>query len=85
MNEDIGKLDDPTSFKEAISSKNSSKWLQAMEDELKSMSQNKVWDLVEVPEGVKTVGCKWVYKTKLDSKGNIEQFKARLVAKGFSQ
>jgi hypothetical protein len=37
---------DPTSFEEAIRSDNSSKWLEAMEDEIKSMSTNKVWDLV---------------------------------------
>ena len=55
-----------------------------MKDELKSIDQNKVWDLVELPEGYKKVGCR-VYKTKRDSKGNIERFKARLVAKGFTQ
>nr|AAP46197.1 putative gag-pol polyprotein [Oryza sativa Japonica Group] len=85
LGENIGKVDDPTSFKEAITSEHSSKWLEVMDDELKSMSHNGVWDLVEIPKGSKTVGCKWVYKTKLDSKGKIERFKARLVAKGFSQ
>ena len=49
------------------------------------MSTNKVWDLVEIPQGAKTVGYKWVYKTKYDSKGNIERFKARLMAKDFTQ
>ena len=56
-----------------------------MEDELRSMSTNKVWDLVEIPDGVKLVGCKWVYKTKRDSKEKVERFKARLLAKGFTQ
>jgi hypothetical protein len=56
-----------------------------MEDEMRSMSINKVWDLEEILKGAKTVSCKWVYKTKCDSKGNIERFKARLVANGFTQ
>jgi hypothetical protein len=47
-----------------------------MEDEIKSMSTNKVWDLEPILKGAKTVGCKWVYKTKRDSQGNIEMFKA---------
>ncbi|KAK1613668.1 hypothetical protein QYE76_019185 [Lolium multiflorum] len=70
---DIGKVEDPTSYKEAIKSLNSSKWQVAMEDELKSMGSNNVWDLVEVPNGAKRVGCKWIYKTKYDPKGNIER------------
>jgi hypothetical protein len=49
---------DPTSFEEAMRSDNSSKWLEAMEDEIKSMSTNKVWDLEHIPKGAKTVGCK---------------------------
>ena len=73
------------SFEEAMSSDQSSKWLKAMEDEIKSLNANKVWDLEIIPKRVKTVGCKWVYKTKLDSQGNIERYKARLVAKGFVQ
>ena len=56
-----------------------------MKDELKSMDQNQVWDLVELPYNCKKVGCKWVFKTKRDSKGNIERYKVRLVAKGFTQ
>ena len=56
-----------------------------MKDELKSMKDNDVWDLVELPEGKKPIGCKWIFKTKRDSKGNIERYKARLVAKGFTQ
>ena len=84
-NIDIGKHNDPTSYKEAINSDQSSEWNKAMIDELGSMDKNNVWDLVELPNGVKPVGCKWVYKTKLDPNGNVERFKARLVAKGYTQ
>ena len=38
-----------------------------------------------LPKGAKTIGCKWVYKTKKDSLANIERYKARLVAKRFTQ
>ena len=67
---------DPTSFEEAMRSAHSSKWLEAMQDEMRSMSTNSVWDLERIPKGAKTVGCKWVYKTKYVSKGNVERFKA---------
>ena len=70
---------DPTSYEEVMRSVHSSKWLEAMEYEMKSMSSNGVWDLEDIPKGAKTVGCKWVYKVKCDSKGNVERFKARLV------
>jgi hypothetical protein len=76
---------DPTSFEEAMRSAHSEKWLKAMQDEMKSMSSNKVWDLETISKGAKTVGCKWVYKTKHDPKENIERFKARLVVKDFLQ
>ena len=56
-----------------------------MKEEMNSMASNRVWDLVELPNGVKAIGCKWVFKTKKDSLGNIERQKARLVAKGFNQ
>ena len=82
---DIGINKDLVSFSQAIECNDSSKWVDAMNDELKSMDQNKVWDLVELPDHCKKVGCKWVFKTKRDSKGNVERYKARLVAKGFTQ
>ena len=55
-----------------------------MKEKLKSMEENKVWDIVDFPKGAKRVGCKWVFNTKRGSKGNVEQYKARLVAKGFT-
>jgi hypothetical protein len=58
MSEDIGDEGDSTSFEEAISSVDSSKWLKAMEDEMRSMSTDQVCDLVEIPRRAKIVGCK---------------------------
>ena len=45
-------------FSQAINSDKFDKWIDAMKEELKSMTQNNVWDLVELPEGSKRVGCK---------------------------
>ncbi|KAG9447194.1 hypothetical protein H6P81_013322 [Aristolochia fimbriata] len=82
---DQGADNDPISISQAINSKESELWYNSMKEEMDSMSSNKVWDLVQLPTGFKPIGCKWVYKTKRDSSGNIERYKARLVAKGFTQ
>jgi Reverse transcriptase (RNA-dependent DNA polymerase) len=66
-------------------SRNSSQWLKVINDEMKSMKINEVWDLIELSIGVRSVGCKWVYKTKIDSQGNIKGYKARLIVRWFTQ
>ena len=81
----IGAENDPESFSQAMSCKESELWYNAMKEEMNSMKNNDVWNLVELPNGARPIGCKWVYKTKKDSLGNIERYKARLVAKGFTQ
>ena len=52
---------------------------------MNSMKSNDVWDLIELPNGTRPIGCKWVYKTKKDSLGNIKIYKVRLIAKRFTQ
>ena len=52
---------------------------------MESMYTNQVWTLVDPPEGVKPIGCKWIFKKKIDMDGNMHAFKGRLVAKGFKQ
>ena len=39
---DIGNISDPATFRQTMLSENSTKWIEAMEDELRSMSTNKV-------------------------------------------
>ena len=41
--------------------------------------------MIDPPDGVKTIECKWIYKKKNDMDGNVDIHKARLVAKGFRQ
>ncbi|KAK8663809.1 hypothetical protein V6N13_083614 [Hibiscus sabdariffa] len=77
--------DEPKTYQEAVASPDSEKWLEAMRSEMDSMSENQVWTLVEPPEGIKPIGCKWVFKKKTDMDGNVQTYKGRLVAKGFRQ
>uniref|UniRef100_A0A2N9FX30 Reverse transcriptase Ty1/copia-type domain-containing protein n=1 Tax=Fagus sylvatica TaxID=28930 RepID=A0A2N9FX30_FAGSY len=61
------------------------KWKSAMVEEMEALQKNSTWDLVELPEGKKTVGCKWVFTVKHKADGSVERYKARLVAKGYTQ
>ena len=78
--------EEPSSYKQAMNSRDKSKWLSAMEKEISSLKKNNTWILVRKPEGRKLVGCKWIFKLK-DGVTNVEtpRYKARLVAKGFTQ
>ena len=76
---------EPTTYQEAMDSPDYEKWLEAMKSEMQSMYDNQVWTLIDPHEGLKTIGCKWVFKRKTDMDGNVYTFKARLVAKGFKQ
>ena len=75
----------PKSYSEVMSHPNKSRWQSAMEDEMKSLKANDVWDLVPRPDARKVIGCKWVFKVKVAADGSVTRHKARLVAQGFSQ
>ena len=68
-----------------MESSNSKTWIDAMNAEIKSMKDNDVWDLVPLLEGTNPIGCKWIFKNKRDSKGNVERYETPLVAKDFTQ
>ena len=61
------------------------RWLEAMLDELHSLSEHGVFELCELPAGCRPLPAKWVLKIKRGAHGEIERFKARYVAKGFEQ
>jgi len=55
-----------------------------MKQEIESIESNNTWELTDLPVGCKKIGVKWIYKTKLNEKGEIEKYKAKLVAKGYA-
>jgi hypothetical protein len=61
--------DESVTYQEAITGPESEKWLEAMKSEMDSMYTNQVWNLVDAPEGVNLIGCKWVFKKKTDILG----------------
>ena len=52
---------------------------------MNSMKSNRVLDLIELANNTRDIGCKWIFKTKIDSFGNIEIYKVIILfAKGFT-
>ena len=77
--------DEPATYAEAMMDPDSEKWQSAMRSEIDSMGNNQVWNLVDPPDGVRPIECKWIYKKKKNMDGNVHIYKSRLVAKGFRQ
>ncbi|KAJ9559214.1 hypothetical protein OSB04_013828 [Centaurea solstitialis] len=73
---------DPTTYEEAVKSK---KWRVAMDAEIEAIERNLTWELAVLPIDTKCIGVKWIFKTKLNERGEVVKYKARLVAKGYSQ
>jgi hypothetical protein len=75
--------DEPATYAEAMMDPDSEKWQVAMRSEIDSMGENQVWNLVDPPDGVRPIECKWIYKKKKYMDRNVNIYKAQLVAKGF--
>jgi hypothetical protein len=80
-----GHIEEPKTFKEAMCGDQAKQWENAADAEYQSLIDNGTWELVKLPPGRKTVGCKWVFKVKHGADGEVARFKSRLVAKGYSQ
>ncbi|GJS97296.1 putative ribonuclease H-like domain-containing protein [Tanacetum coccineum] len=60
-------------------------WVEAMQEELLQFKLQKVWTLVDLPNGKRAIGTKWVFRNKKDERGIVIRNKARLVAQGYTQ
>jgi hypothetical protein len=56
---------EPKSYAEAIKSKEATEWRRAMDEEYRSLVENRTWTLVPRPPNRNVVGCKWVFKRKV--------------------
>jgi hypothetical protein len=41
--------------------------------------------LVDSSEMIKSIGCKWVFKRKIDIDDNVQTYKTRLVSKSYQK
>lgn len=76
---------EPDSYDAAITGPDSEHWKLAIKDELESLMRNETWIVCDLPKTRTPIGCKWVFKRKLNSDNTVARYKARLVAQGFSQ
>ncbi|GKC22639.1 ribonuclease H-like domain-containing protein, partial [Tanacetum coccineum] len=60
-------------------------WIEAMQEELLQFKLQEVWTLVDLPNGKRAMGTKWVFRNKKDERGIVIKNKARLVAQGYTQ
>jgi hypothetical protein len=60
-------------------------WVKDMNDELDQIEKNNMWELVPRPEGKNIIGSKWIFKNKMNEKGQVVGNKERLVCKGYAQ
>ncbi|GKB84204.1 putative ribonuclease H-like domain-containing protein [Tanacetum coccineum] len=56
-----------------------SRWIEAMQEELLQFQLQKVWTLVNLPNGKRSIGTKWVFRNKKDKRGIVVRNKARLM------
>ncbi|GJV00918.1 retrotransposon protein, putative, ty1-copia subclass [Tanacetum coccineum] len=69
---------EPTSYREAVTSSEGQQWREAIKSEIESILQNHTWELVDLPPGCKALGYKWIFKKKMKDDGTIAKHKARL-------
>lgn len=56
-----------------------------MNEEMETLYKNNTWEIIDFSKGRKAIGCRWIYKIKYKTNGEIEQYKAKLVAKWYNQ
>nr|GEV37723.1 hypothetical protein [Tanacetum cinerariifolium] len=58
-------------------------WIEALLEEFLQFKLQEVWTLVDLPNGKRAIGTKWVFRNKNDERGTKIRNKARLVTQGY--
>nr|GEY45431.1 hypothetical protein [Tanacetum cinerariifolium] len=60
-------------------------WIESMQEELHQFIRLDVWELVPLPDGIKPLTLKWLFKNKHNEENTFIHNKTRLVVRGYRQ
>lgn len=81
----LATANEPTTYYQAISREDSDQWTNSMCDELRSLHDQNVFDIIPRNPDMRSVDAKWVFTLKTDENNVPVRYKSRVVARGFSQ
>ncbi|GJW00973.1 retrovirus-related pol polyprotein from transposon TNT 1-94 [Tanacetum coccineum] len=73
---------EPKNVKEAMTDP---AWIESMQEELLQFKRLDVWVLVPLPDNIKPLTLKWLFKNKHDEENTAIRNKSRLVVRGYRQ
>ncbi|GJW06881.1 integrase, catalytic region, zinc finger, CCHC-type containing protein [Tanacetum coccineum] len=73
---------EPSNVKQAMTDP---AWIDSMQEELLQFKRLDVWELVPLPDNVKALTLKWLFKNKHDKENTVIINKTRLVVRGYRQ
>ncbi|GJW85780.1 putative ribonuclease H-like domain-containing protein [Tanacetum coccineum] len=72
-------LEEHVEPKKVIQALQNPSWIEAMQDELLQFKLQKVWTLVDLPNGKRPIGTKWVFGNKKDERGIVIKIKIEAI------
>lgn len=76
---------EPECYEEAMEDEHKNQWIEAMQDEMKSLHENHTYEWVKFSKGMRALKNKWVFKVKVEDHNLKPRYKVRLVVRGFGQ
>ncbi|GKC86000.1 retrovirus-related pol polyprotein from transposon TNT 1-94 [Tanacetum coccineum] len=81
----IGDLQSATQTRQMSKKLEEHGFIEAMQEEFLQFKLRKFWTLVDLPNGKRAIGTKWVFRNKKDEREIMIRNKARLVVQGYTQ